>query len=469
MAHKPVNMSKKHRLQIERASSSRPLRFVDLYAGCGGLSLGLMMAGWKGVCAVEKDKNAFESLSKNLIYGEAGYKYDWPCWLPKNPLTVALFLKKHRKQIAALKGQVDLVVGGPPCQGFSMAGKRKKDDPRNAMFRHYVQVVSLVRPPLLLLENVRGIDIQFGKTKRAFSKQARKPAKAYSIRIKEALERIDYRVFGGVINAKEFGVPQSRLRYFLFALDTRYLGKIDKALLAPNGKLDPFALLGSMRTKFLSSKGLPLTRPVTVSEAISDLGTRNKRIIECIDSLGFNQVAYKGPTSSYQKLLHGKMNGASPNSMRLVNHRKETVARFNTILKTCRRGVMLSQADRKRLGMRKHATVPLDGKKPSHTLTTLPDDILHYSEPRILTVRESARLQSFPDFFEFKGKYTTGGKQRVKECPRYTQVGNAVPPLVAEVMGLVLARIILEIILKRAQQSHLRRRSAPKRNLRKAA
>src|SRR6185295_18339239 len=104
--------------------------------------------------------------------------------------------------------------------------------------------------------------------------------------------------------------------------------------------------------------------------------------------------------------------------------------------------------------MKKHATVVLDANKPSHTLTTLPDDFLHYSEPRILTVRESARLQAFPDWFEFKGNYTTGGKQRVRECPRYTQVGNAVPPLLAEVIGLVLAEIHHAIVQVRARRTN---------------
>jgi DNA (cytosine-5)-methyltransferase 1 len=75
-------------------------------------------------------------------------------------------------------------------------------------------------------------------------------------------------------------------------------------------------------------------------------------------------------------------------------------------------------------------------------LTTLPDDIIHYSEPRILTVRECARLQSFPDWFEFRGKYTTGGERRVHECPRYTQVGNAVPPLLGEAIGKALIELI---------------------------
>lgn len=79
-------------------------------------------------------------------------------------------------------------------------------------------------------------------------------------------------------------------------------------------------------------------------------------------------------------------------------------------------------------------------KQPAPTLTTLPDDILHYSDPRILTVRECARLQSFPDWFTFHGKYTTGGELRKVECPRYTQVGNAVPPLLARAVGAGVLR-----------------------------
>ena len=84
--------------------------------------------------------------------------------------------------------------------------------------------------------------------------------------------------------------------------------------------------------------------------------------------------------------------------------------------------------------------VILDRNKTSHTLTTLPDDFLHFSEARILTVREYARLQSFPDWFDFKGKYTTGGSRRKDECPRYTQVGNAVPPLLARYLGNLMLK-----------------------------
>src|SRR5439155_2895633 len=105
--------------------------------------------------------------------------------------------------------------------------------------------------------------------------------------------------------------------------------------------------------------------------------------------------------------LHGMSNGTPPNSLRLARHGQEIRERFRQIISTCRHGVQLSAADRERFGLKKHCVVPLHAGKPSHTLTTLPDDFLHYSEPRILTVREYARLQSFPDWYDFRGKYTT--------------------------------------------------------------
>jgi DNA (cytosine-5)-methyltransferase 1 len=100
-----------------------------------------------------------------------------------------------------------------------------------------------------------------------------------------------------------------------------------------------------------------------------------------------------------------------------------------------RKGIGLSERERRKFGVKKMSIVVLDARRPSHTLTTLPDDLVHYSEPRVLTVREYARLQSFPDWFSFHGVYTTGGKRRRFTCPRYTQVGNAVPPRVAKFLG----------------------------------
>jgi DNA (cytosine-5)-methyltransferase 1 len=137
-------------------------------------------------------------------------------------------------------------------------------------------------------------------------------------------------------------------------------------------------------------------------------------------------------------------------SMRVARHRDDVLERFGRILAECRRGVRMDDASRKTYGLKKHRIYPMASNEPAPTVTTLPDDILHYSEPRILTVRECARLQSFPDWFAFKGKFTTGGDRRTKECPRYTQVGNAVPPHLARAIGVALRNLLEEVALTKS-------------------
>lgn len=432
--------SMKGNASIGRAGPNSQGVFIDLFAGCGGLSLGLMQAGWRGLFAIEKDAFAFETLRCNLIDGIGGVGYDWPAWLPKAPCRIGAFIKKFSRHIASLRGQVDLVAGGPPCQGFSLAGSRNKSDSRNQMFRHYVEIVRLLQPAFLLLENVRGIDVEFEKKRRSMERQSRlgRPPKAFSERIRRSLEDLGYHVYPGLIRAVEFGVPQFRPRYIMFGISDALLNeKVDR---------DPFEILNAKRSQFLASKGLSSARPVSVKEAISDLETTGSDLVECPDSPGYMQVQYRSPQTTYQRLMHCSMNGTSPNSLRLAKHKDETRNRFLEIIQTCRPGIQLSEAERERFGLKKHRIVALEPAKPSHTLTTLPDDILHYSEPRILTVREYARLQSFPDWFEFKGKYATGGDRRKRECPRYTQVANAVPPFLSELLGGVFHELGAELL-----------------------
>ncbi|MYE87500.1 DNA cytosine methyltransferase [Candidatus Poribacteria bacterium] len=324
-----------------------------------------------------------------------------------------------------LRGKVTMIVGGPPCQGFSLAGKRNKKDARNSLFKAYIRIVEAVQPLFILLENVHGITVEFDKKAHKKKKVGRPPI-PYSQRIARALDEAGYEVQAGLLRAAEYGVPQFRPRYFLLAA---------RRGVSPSLKLnDPFKALTTLREDFLLSKGLSTDRPTSVKEAISDLETVHGTI-SCVDSPKFMQGTYAPPTTHYQRLMKNNLEESLPDSHRLANHRTETVARFTEILATCRRGVQLSHNDRERFGLKKHCTVPLDPDQPSHTLTTLPDDIIHYSEARILTVREYARLQSIPDWFQFRGAYTTGGDRRVRECPRYTQVGNAVPPFLGEVIG----------------------------------
>lgn len=424
--------------------NDRHSTFIDLFSGCGGLSLGLMNAGWRGVLAIEQSPDAFKTLMHNLIemreHNAGKPRFDWPDWIDAAPHEIAEFVSAHRRQLQAMRGEVQLVAGGPPCQGFSFAGRRTGKDPRNELFRHHLEVVDILKPELVLMENVQGIDTAFGAGKKRRKKQCGRPRKSYANRIREALEEHGYVVQQHVLKAADFGVPQFRPRYFTLGIRQDLFGGIEGPSLQDT--------LATIRNDFLRDNGLPIRRPVTVADAISDLSTSGIRLVECLDEEsppGFKEITYQKPETPYQKLMHAGMNGRALNSLRLVNHRPETVERFQNILRTCRKGVQLSEDDRARLGIRKTAIVPLAPDRPSHTLTTLPDDLLHYAEPRIHTVREHARLQSFPDWFEFRGKYTTGGDRRTRECPRYTQVGNAVPPLLAEVIGQALLAIVNEL------------------------
>lgn len=401
--------------------------FIDLYAGCGGLSLGLIQAGWSGLFAIEKSPLAFETLKHNLVDGE--HKgFDWPDWLECEPMPISRLLGKHRAKLKALKGKVDLVAGGPPCQGFSLAGTRNGDDPRNKLVHEYLKVVNIVSPTFLLLENVKGFDVAFNNSNSHHNN------KSYAQYVVDYLYRIGYEVVDKkFINCAEYGIPQRRSRYFLVAVKK-------------SCNYSPFEVLAKIRSEFLTGKGLELDRPVTVGEAISDLQVEGKIMIPSTDSSvsGFMQIQYEAPAklSAYQSLLRrGMINGTTPTDLRLPRHNEWIIKRFSEILERCDKGKMISKADREYFGLNKRTITPLSPTEPATTVTTLPDDMIHYSEPRILTVRENARLQSFPDWYSFRGKYTTGGRVRKNECPRYTQVGNAVPPLLAEALGTVLLKL----------------------------
>ena len=140
--------------------------------------------------------------------------------------------------------------------------------------------------------------------------------------------------------------------------------------------------------------------------------------------------------------MSGNVDNEIPYSHRFANHRKETIAKFKYILSNATKNKSLSSEVKAKFNLKKRTIIPLSGELPTPTITTLPDDYIHYSEPRIFTVREYARIQSFNDWYHFKGKYTTGGKLRTKEVPRYSQIGNAIPPLFGEQAGHSLTKLL---------------------------
>lgn len=413
-----VKLSKK--FHTERVHGG--LTYIDLFAGCGGLSLGLYNAGWRGLFAIEKNYDAFETLRYNLIHKKS--HFDWPGWLPQTNLEINRVLIDYKENLKALRGKVDLVAGGPPCQGFSTAGRRKEDDTRNSLIRSYLRFIMYVRPGLIFFENVKGFTLQFKKNK---SKGI-----AYSQYVLRALSFFGYKVEGRMIDFSKYGLPQKRTRFILVG--------IRKDVAAKQGidAKDFFRQITGNKKHFLSNKNLPQTP--YLGSAISDLLKKNG-LVDTPDRNNFKSGLYSNPRSKYQKYLRqGIGQKAIPDSHSFPNHTYLIQKRFKRFLALQRNRIQINKTKEK-LNINKHTIIPLTANLPAPTITTLPDDYIHYCEPRILTVRELARIQTFPDWFEFKGKYTTGGKLRTREVPRYTQVGNAIPPLFGEQSGIILKKI----------------------------
>mgnify|MGYP000159336987 CR=1 FL=1 len=395
---------------------------IDLFAGCGGLSLGLYQAGWSGLFAIEKNSFAFETLKANLINKKS--HFDWPQWLPQAPHDINEVLENYKTQLKNLRGMVDLVAGGPPCQGFSMAGKRVEDDIRNNLVFSYIKFIDLIRPKIILFENVKGFTYAFDKKKNG-------SAMPYSQKVIEGLEQLGYNVKSNIINFSKYGIPQRRNRFILVG--------IQKSIGSP----DQFeAMLESHKDSFLEDKGL--TSNTTLKEAISDLLQANGEV-PTPDRKGFKSGMYGIEESNYQKLLRGDYveNHSFPDSHSFAKHTKGKTECLKNLLANYKiRGKRIDGDARKKWNVKQRSITILDANSISPTITGHPDDYLHYCEPRIMTVRECARIQSFPDWYEIKEKYTTGGKMRKIEVPRYTQIGNAIPPLFAELAGIVLKQLI---------------------------
>jgi DNA (cytosine-5)-methyltransferase 1 len=339
---------------------------VDIFCSAGGLSTGLEMAGFKVAVANELQETAAATYVAN------------------HPNTD--MIRKDVRTLSAseivdfIGGSPSLLAGGPPCQGFSSAGRRDINDPRNFLFKEFLRLTEQLSPKKFLMENVPGMislsDGHFVKS------------------VISGFEDIGYRTSLVVLNAADFGVPQTRNRIFIVGGSGR-----------------------KINVDAISSKKSEM---VSVEDAIGDLGFLKN---------GESSSRYMlPPTTDYQRRMRG---GCSVLKNHVASkHSRKVTERFSMI-----RSSIIKSRLPWRLSTRKFSLVRLNPRRPSRTLTTLPDDHIHYKEDRILTVREMARLQSFPDSYVFLGPRTTGGRRRKLQAPQYTQVGNAVPPLLAKVVG----------------------------------
>jgi len=410
--------------------------FIDLFAGCGGLSLGAMKAGFNGLFAVEYQKNAFETLKFNLIektsdeFSKLGISgYNWPKELPLSNYDIKELIKNQKEYLKSLEEKVDLVIGGPPCQGFSHAGKRKENDPRNQLYKSYISFINIVKPKILIIENVSGIASKFNKD-----------GESYKDNILDKLKS-KYYVAGRLITSELFGVPQKRKRYIIIGFSKKYF-KTKKICLD-----EIFDKIISNSIDFTKNYNFNDTHvditDTTIAEALSDLDGENLDPVNFQDENAVSKIyktfPYKPAQSSYQKLMRaGVKKNTQIDSHRIGEHSLTTINKYRKLIeisnsKPNRVGFKFTkeELDKAKWNSKKQVINVLRADKPSPTITTCPFDYIHYAKPRILTVREFARIPPFPDWFQFKGIYATSGSMSFT-TPRYSQIGNAVPPLMAE-------------------------------------
>lgn len=360
------------------------VKVIDLFAGCGGFSVGFEKAGYEIVKAVEFDKEIASS-----------YCHNHP-----NTLMFAEDIGKIVDNEHFKRGEADIIIGGPPCQGFSMAGARIREkndfmnDPRNYLFRHYVNVVKIVRPKVFVFENVKGILSKdkgeiFNEIVNAFGNV-------------ENFDGDKYYVHHKVCKAVDFGIPQRRERVILIGMLNQDFD-IDKVF---------------EKNKDIIEQSYPdFFKPVTLYDAISDIPTPSET----------GKVMLSPANSSYQRMLRN-------NDGVISNH----VATKHNNMAVCRmRRVTIGQnwtaLDEEIHSVHSGAYGRLDWNLPTMTITTRFDTpaggrFIHPDQDRTLTPREAARVQSFPDSFEFMGSKTSICKQ----------IGNAVPPK----MSFFLAKVV---------------------------
>lgn len=339
----------------------RNINVLDLFCGAGGLSRGFMDAGYNVVLGVDFDEMALKTFKENHGDAEAR-KID--LFNHDNINKIISFLKEKNADI-------DVLVGGPPCQGFSLAGPRNKDDERNSLYTAMVEVAARIKPKVVVLENVPGLvklyDGRAGK------------------RIYEDFQNIGYTVKHQILYGPDYGLPQIRKRVFFVAL-----------LNEDNGFEFPKAVVKK-------------DNYVTCEDAIGDLPALENIIGDKI------QEYHCEPLSEYQKMMR-------KNSDKIYNH-LGTIHIEKTIkmISLVPEGKNYKALPEEYRSMYKYneALTRYHSKKPSLTINTGHRSHFHYKHNRIPSVRESARLQSFPDDFIFFGNKTQ----------QYKQVGNAVPPL----------------------------------------
>jgi DNA (cytosine-5)-methyltransferase 1 len=418
-------------------ATAKSLTCIDLFAGCGGLSLGLEQAGFHPLLFSELNLSAGETYLANRV--------------GQNIIPVGDIYQLTDENLELLKiywglsgvTDIDLVAGGPPCQGFSGIGHRrtfsslqKEDIPSNHLYQEMTRVIRNIQPRAFLFENVRGL---------LNSKWTAGGKKGEVFRdvLAEFKSIAGYVVRWELVQAKDYGVPQNRPRVLIVGLREDLFFKAEQlSLFEEAAEYDgPAAIQDGFLPK-------PTRNAPTIVELLSDL--EDPEYLEKRST----EAYLTNPTTDIQLELRtmphgGLLSAGDPlTEQEYSKHADYIRSKFAHMI--ANNGEIPEEYQTKKFAQRVFPK-EWDESGPNITACSLPEDYVHYSQPRAPTVREWARLQTFPDWYVFRGPRTTGGRRRAgdpdagiwdRDVPRYTQIGNAVPVRLARAVGTHLAKIL---------------------------
>jgi DNA (cytosine-5)-methyltransferase 1 len=412
--------------------------FIDLFAGCGGLSMGLEQAGFFPLFVNELNADALQTYLLNRDASHPHLREQFNARDIKEVVADEAFFEimfanlQQRFGQSIKYGEVDLVAGGPPCQGFSGIGIRrsysveKSNLPSNHLYQDMAYFIHRVRPKMFLFENVEGL-------LRARWTAAGEKGEIFKDVLGTFLSLSDYNVRFRLIHARDYGVPQNRPRVILIG--------VRKDIAQP--KSDN---IDALKSGFIPE---PIGGYPNLIDVLSDL-------IDPNFEFGGSTLTYVNDAmSEWQRNIRRRQDGAQLecgddlSEQEYSKHAPHVKARFEAMIEN--RGIIPEDMRTKKFAQR---LLPREWGNTGPTITacSLADDFVHFAQPRTLTVREWARLQTFPDWYRFAGKRTTGGLRRAgnprenlfdREAPKYTQIGNAVPVKLAYELGRHLRRFVV--------------------------
>lgn len=417
-----------------------PRSAVDLFAGCGGFGLGLEQAGFEAVYVNELHPDALGT----YLLNHRGKLVDRKERHSNDILDVTRKPGELEALAASLRaehGEVALVTGGPPCQGFSGIGHRrtfgrpKNDIPSNHLYREMAAFIQAVQPKAFVFENVRGLLSARWSPEGDSGEIWRDVQRAFkSISFSRDGRTVEYDVRSQLVFAQDYGVPQNRPRVLLVGI------RSDLNPVVPS--TDDLVAGGFIP----NPTGVKPPDPVDVLSDLVDPQWKSRW--ETTEYLVDPETAYQ---EKMRLLPDGTAlkAGAVLREQQYSRHSPRVMARFQHLIDQGHDN--LPEGLRTKKFNQRVIPRVWGPAGPRITATSLPDDYVHYEQPRTPTVREMARLQGFPDWYEFAGKRTTGGRRRAgdpsigdwsRELPKYTQIGNAVPVGLARAVASHLIEIL---------------------------